>query len=218
MTLRLTLPLLIYLLISVAGCKFAQVGVQGSGVSKTESREVANWHGVVVRGSADVHVTIGEPASLTVTADDNILPLIITEVEGGKLIIRTEKSYTSRTGVRVSATIGSLKSASVEGSGDITIKGLREEAFSVAIAGSGKVVAEGSADTTKVAIAGSGDVVLDSLQSRTVTVSIAGSGDARVGPAEELTVSIAGSGDVRYSGDPKVTTKIAGSGSVQKSR
>ena len=64
--------------------------MKGSGNIKTESREVKDFTGVEVAGSAKLIVQQGEIESLTITADDNLLQHLTAEVQSSKLILGTK--------------------------------------------------------------------------------------------------------------------------------
>ena len=50
--------------------------IVGSGKSVTETRRVGEFSSISVNGSASLFVQQGDSPSLTITADDNILPLL----------------------------------------------------------------------------------------------------------------------------------------------
>jgi hypothetical protein len=193
-----------------------QPRVEGSGVLKSEPRDVEAFTQLTIQGAMDAKVTIGQQQSVTVEADDNILPLIETKVDGDKLLVSSTGRYNTKNPIRLTITVPSFKGVAINGSGDVDVSGLNGESFATAINGSGDVTATGTAESVSVAIHGSGDVRLDQLQAKNGKVAVAGSGDVTINASDELKVSIAGSGDVKYMGSPKVTRSVAGSGSVRK--
>ena len=200
------------------GCTNGSFGrVEGSGTSQTEIRKTDAFHAVRLNGAADVSITIGDKTEVTVTADDNVLPLIEIDASGGTLVIGNKESYSSHVGVKVAIVTPSLDAFELNGSGDVTINGLKGEKFSAKIRGSGDLTADGSVDSVDASIAGSGDLKLVDLKAKKVDVSIAGSGGATVSADESFTASIAGSGDISYKGNPaNVQSNVAGSGRVHK--
>ena len=84
--------------------------LRGSGVAKTESREVAQFSEIEVGSAIQLDVTVGEPTSLVVTADDNVLPSVRTEVVGDRLKIYLDTSLSTNIGVQVKASTPELKS------------------------------------------------------------------------------------------------------------
>jgi len=193
------------------------MSTQGSGVSKTEQRDVKEFRSVRLEGSARVRITIGQPQQVTLTGDDNIVPLIETTVDGDELRIGSNEGYSPKRQLEVTITVASLRGFDLRGSGDVRIDGLNEQDFSVDIRGSGDLAAHGKADTVRAAIRGSGNVDLTGVTAKSADASISGSGDVRVNASDSVKASIAGSGDIRYKGDPpQVEENIAGSGKVRK--
>ena len=71
--------------------------VVGTGNSATETRELAEFDEIEFRVAGDFTVTIAEkPTPLVIEADDNILPLITTEVVEGRLIVDSEKPFKTK--------------------------------------------------------------------------------------------------------------------------
>ena len=205
--------------IVLLGCVRVSGGprVVGSGIAQTETRQVGAFQNVRIDGSAKVNVKIGGEPSLTVTADDNILPILTTDVRGDTLVIscKDNVSYSPKVGVTVEITTPALSGVEINGSGDVNVTNLKAQKFSAIIRGSGDVRASGSADSINAEIKGSGDIKLGELHAKSGNVSVAGSGNATVNVSDELNVNVAGSGDIRYRGSPKIQKSIAGSGSVK---
>jgi hypothetical protein len=194
------------------------MSTQGSGVAKTEQRDLKEFRRVELEGSARVRITIGQPQQVTVTGDDNIVPLIGTIVDGDTLrIAPKEGSYSAKTQLEVTITVASLTGFDLRGSGDVRIDGLNEPEFAVDIRGSGDLTAHGKADTVRATIRGSGNVDLTGVTAKTADASINGSGDVRVNASESVKASVRGSGDIQYKGDPpQVDKQITGSGNIRK--
>ena len=214
----------------------------GSGKAATETRSVAEFQSITLEGSMDLVVKQGNAQELQVTADDNLLPMLETEVRGSgdsaTLVVRFKKgdSYHSRSKMQVSVVLPKLKALAASGSGDMRVDAFSTPALSISLSGSGDakleglttadlairvsgsadVVGSGSATRLKISISGSGDVRLAQMKADDVSVSIAGSGDATVNAEKTLEVSIAGSGDVTYSGNASLKSRVAGSGGVTK--
>lgn len=223
-------------------CALAQ-RVTGSGQMATETRPVSGYEAVALEASFTVKVRQTGREGLSLTADDNLLPLIesVVETRSGRptLVLRWKRHSSIQHRSEIVATVdaatvkalatsgsgtveteslqGEALSLSVAGSGDIRARGLTVASLQTSVAGSGDIVATGATAVLKVSIAGSGDVDTRGLEAEEVKVSIAGSGDAQVTANAALSVSIAGSGDVRYGGRVgAVKTSIVGSGDVTR--
>ena len=66
----------------------ALLGTPGSGVAKTKTLEFGPIDQVELSGAATLEVVIGQPQSIVVTCDDNILPLIEIRETEGRLVVR----------------------------------------------------------------------------------------------------------------------------------
>ncbi|HTF89273.1 MAG TPA: head GIN domain-containing protein [Planctomycetota bacterium] len=193
-------------------------GRPGSGVSATQTRLVPEFHALRIEGSCDAKVAVGGAASLEISADDNLIDDITTEVVEGVLVISMKDGANDsfRVGPRATISVPSFDCAVIQGSGDVDITGVNGESLEVRISGSGDLNARGKATKVTVAIDGSGDIDLGGLESLQANVSINGSGDVRVRCSQSLTASVSGSGDVDYLGGPAQThIAVSGSGDVR---
>jgi hypothetical protein len=233
------------LVLGGAGAAFADnwswggEAVQGSGRVVKQNRQVSAFKGVSLGLPGQVMLRAGSSESVTIEADDNLLPLIETVVEDGMLKIRPTKRNLNlqSKAIRIvvqARTIERLAlggSGSIEaeplrtrtlevdlgGSGTIKLQGVESESLAVAIGGSGDLqAARGTTGKLSVSIAGSGDVDLGRVQADNASVSITGSGEAKVWARKALAATIVGSGDVSYYGDPQLSKSQLGSGSVQR--
>ncbi len=210
--------------------------VSGSGFVRTESRDVPRFTAIEVDGSGNVTLSQGVVQSLSVETDDNILPLITTEVIGGVLHLGTRPNsritHMTKLEFRINApTIeriviagsGSVRGITplrsdrmaleIRGSGDIDTE-LAVYGLSARIGGSGSINAQGRATELTVDIGGSGSVNAHDLASSAARVRINGSGGASVHAENTLDVNISGSGSVTYSGGATPSVRSSGSGSV----
>ncbi|MBN2446104.1 MAG: DUF2807 domain-containing protein [Phycisphaerae bacterium] len=187
----------------------------GSGVLVSESRTVEGFNAVTLKGSSDVTIEIGEAQSVQVTADDNLLPLISTEVHDGCLVIGAQGSYTTRQRIKVAIVSPELREAEIHGSGDMNIQGVGGESLHLVIEGSGDINAAGTVDTARLVVDGSGDINASKLKARHVVAEVNGSGNIRAHADEELDAAVNGSGDIRYSGKPNLVNRAVSSGTIR---
>jgi hypothetical protein len=190
--------------------------VRGSGTIVTEAREVEGFSEIRLEGSGDVLVDVGSSESLTIEADDNLLPLISTEVRGSRLVIDHERELSPTADIVYRIEAIDFDGVAIAGSADVVAPDVDCGVFSVSVAGSGSLDLDGVCEGLEVDIAGSGDLDAGGLVVDRAAISIAGSGDVVVNATEELRVSIAGSGDVVYLGDPVTEVDIGGSGEVRR--
>lgn len=192
--------------------------VVGSGVSITQERELMGCFDVLeVCGSVDVEVRRGELCTVKVVGDDNLVDLVDTSLSAMRLYIdfKPNTNISTRIGLKVVVTALELDEVDVEGSGDISMSGLRQDSLRLRLNGSGDANLGGDVKAVTLSVNGSGDVDAIRLKSREASVRIHGSGDVGVYASEKVNVSINGSGDVIVNGNPKErVVDVNGSGDV----
>ncbi|NTF17962.1 DUF2807 domain-containing protein [Agrobacterium rubi] len=203
------------------GGKFNQstsgtTGVEGSGSGREETRDLSAFDRLQSSIPGDIEVRRGEKSSIVIRADDNIVPLIKTDVSGGTLKVSASGSFSTRTPIRVLLTVaGEFPDTDLTGSGDVVMAEINQKSVSINVQGSGDVHLSGTVEKLDIKVMGSGDVHAKRLQSKDLTISLMGSGDVDAHATESVNVSLMGSGDVNVTGSPtKVRSSAMGSGDV----
>jgi len=80
---------------------------RGSGTLATETRELGSFHAVSASRGVRVSVSSGPSNAATVTADDNLLAHISTEVTTGELVITVDGSIDTSNPLKVEVTVAS---------------------------------------------------------------------------------------------------------------
>jgi hypothetical protein len=193
-----------------------QEQLKGSGVMKTETREVEPFTKIEIKIGASVDVTIGQQQSFEIEAEDNILPVITTTVKDGTLILDSSQPHTSTKSVKAKVVVPSFQGITISGAGNVNVKGLNEPKFAVSLRGAGQINVEGKAEVLAVDLAGAGAIDTRELAAKRAAVAVRGTGDIKVRADEALVASVSGRGNIRYTGDPKeVTRNISGQGSIK---
>jgi len=238
---RLIFVLLI-LSLALAGCGMQNVGdsntIRGSGKLASETRSVSGFTRIAVQTAGWVKVTKGDTDSLVIDAEDNILPLLVSEVNGNQLVLHTRPntSYNATRQINYTITVKDLSEINVSSSADVQAGDFQASTFNLVLSGSGNVtLASLQAASLGVEISGSGTAELlggsaggitanlhssgnfraAALESQTAQVSVSGSGTATVWARTNLTATLSGSGDLVYYGSPVVNQNVSGSGRIQ---
>src|SRR5688500_13234917 len=187
-------------------------GKRGSGIEATQTRELPEFHAIRIEGSCDVQASVGGEQSVAISADDNLVSDLMTEVWDGVLVISMrEDTYASfRVRPRAVIAVKRLDGLYIESSGDVEASGIDSESFDARISGSGDLRLQGRAAKLVLAISGSGDGDLSELETSEASVSIEGSGDVRVRCSSSLSAAVSGSGDVEYIGSPHTSISVSG--------
>ena len=201
-----------------------------------ESRPVHGVREVALHGVGTLIIAQGRPDSLTIRAEERILPRIATDVRNGRLTIRPRASFRTTEPITYALTVEDVRAIElfgssrlealelpvgrlrlvVRGSGEAALGRLRADEFEVSVAGSGDVVVAGEVTGQEVEVSGSGSYRAADLASRNAAVEASGAGEAIVRVSDELTVRVSGSGRVAYLGAPRVRQEVSGGGDVEK--
>jgi hypothetical protein len=237
--LRPVLPALLVALTALAGCGISVdwngPAVAGSGVTTSQTRAVPAFDRIDIGGAYDVVVRVGATRSVVLEGDDNLLPLVRTEVRDGTLHIESEKDLRPREDIRIEIGIETLNGVHSGGSSDVAVRDVRSQAFdasvsgssdltangefgdlAASISGSGEIHMDGTADAIDGDVSGSGELDLLRVRARAARIHVSGSGDVGVQVSDRLDAKVSGSGEVRYSGRPEVTADVSGSGTVER--
>lgn len=197
--------------ITVAGC----TPIIGSGQIVSEERSVTGFTVIELTGRGEVVITQTGSESLRVSADDNVLPLVATQVRGKRLLLGLKRDIMLwETTVRYEVTVRELSELALSGSGDITLTKLDGNRLDVKLSGSGTISAAGHVQMLAIDLGGSGEFAGAELASQQAEAHISGSGDVVVKANETLAANISGSGHVTYIGNPRVTSHVSGSGAI----
>ena len=199
----------------VDGRVLSENAVQGSGEFAVENRDLPNFTELYLGIAADVTIISGQKSKCQISADDNLLPLILTECTGGALRISAKDNYSSARKIAIKVETPLLTRAENNGSGNIDLAEVTRDKIELVINGSGGITANGKVVELNATINGSGSVQAANLQADIVKIGIQGSGNVDVNSIDALTAEINGSGNIKYIGTPsKLNTRVRGSGTI----
>jgi hypothetical protein len=200
---RMMLGLAAVVILAATGCNAMYLavgpGIKGSGVLKEETRQVGDFNGVDIGSALQAKVTVGQKTELTVSGDDNLVPLVKTEVRDGKLVARVENP----TGVQQKLPLMLT----------ITTPRLDE----VATGGAARVgVKAGEAKTLRVQAEGASVLDLGGIAAETIEIGASGASHVTiVGKAKSLTIKASGASQIKTNGVAAESVKVDASGASQ---
>jgi putative autotransporter adhesin-like protein len=214
---------MLLLALMLSACEVSVPGIsvtQGSGTVKTETRAVSGFTGVALRGIGTLTIRQGNTESLTITTDDNILPLLTSTVSKGVLELSGKERTIPRptNGVKWDVTVKNLTSVALTGAGIVNVENLNTSSLDTKISGAGTMNVSGKASSQSISVTGAGNYNGRNFTAPTAKVSISGAGNAFVSASEALDATVSGAGVVTYYGTPKVTQHISGAGTVRQGR
>ena len=203
-----------------SGCSFniGNNGVRGSGIVKTESRKVAGFSSISFKSVGKVTVQQTGKESLTITADDNILPLLESRVADNILYLTlvNDSHFNPTKPIEFVVQVKGLESLNTDGVGSIEAQGIQGKRLAVAMDGVGAVTIAGSADTLDLSLSGVGSFQGEAFQTKQATVRNSGVGSAVVNVSQQLDTDLSGVGSIEYVGSPQVRKSGRGLGTVKK--
>jgi hypothetical protein len=189
-------------------------GEQGDGVAKTETREVTEFTEIQVDGTVKLDLAAGPLDKLTITGDQNLLPLIATEVVGGRLVIHEAKPVHSKTPLVVSVHAPAVARIDTSGVANVVASGLQGPMFTFTSSGVTDSQLSGQVDSLEIQSGGAGSVRAAGLAAKQVHVTVSGAGTVEVDATEKLKADVSGVGTVKYRGAPAVEKNVTGVGTV----
>lgn len=210
-----TLPLL-PLAFALFACNLADAQVKGTGAARTEARAVGGFTSVSAGGAVALTITVGGATAVSVTADDNVLPLIRTRVKGDRLIIDSTDGYSPKTPVTIAITTPSLAALGLSGATTASATGLTGDRFALDLSGASKATLAGTAAAITIEASGASDLDATKLAAQDATVAASGASQVRLAVARGLTVEASGASAVDYWGAPQVTKATSGASRVRK--
>jgi len=204
-----------------------------------ETRDVKDFTKVSFGVAGNLYINFGPEFKVVLEGEKRDLEDIITEVSGGRLVIKKENwRFNFNEKITAYITMPELKGLGVSGSGKAEIKdAVKAEDFDLSVSGSGKIYTtdvnvsklgcsisgsgdiilggNGKATKADISISGSGNYEGEPLKIGIAEIHISGSGNCICNVTESLKASVSGSGNVTYEGNPKLDAHVSGSGKVR---
>jgi hypothetical protein len=214
-----TLLLVTFILSSCGYVGHSGKGVSGSGSRQTETRNLDSFDAVEISGAYTVKIASGGKHNLQIEADDNLLPLIKTEVLDGRLVISSKEGFNTRKSPVVTISMPDVKRIEASGASNFEISGVKNVSLELNLSGASSMDLAGETGTLKIDMAGAGSIDAKNLHAKNVNLNTSGAGSASVYATDALNVAISGVGSVDYYGQPKSVKKnISGFGSLNEKK
>lgn len=188
------------LLLGCAGC---DRGIVGSGISKTQTRELGVFTSLAHDSIGDVTLKIGQPQSVTVTTDDNLQDLIQMTVVDGELQIGSRENFSASIGPKIEITVAAMNHIQLQGVGSLELSQFDADDLSVNLSGVGSIKGTGKVKEFRLSVSGVGSADFEHLNAQAVHVAVSGVGSAVVHASESVDANTSGVGGIRVLGNPK---------------
>ncbi len=200
-------------------------GVSGNGNVVEETRDLSGFEGVQVSAGIDVYLTEGNEFEVIVEADENLMEVILTEIKGDMLVVKTDRvNIRHARSKKVHVTLPELSELKISSAGDcegqtpFTCDDLRLGISSAGnmsleveankiyldISSSGDAHIEGSTNILEASLSSAGELNAYDLIAKKVDIVVSSAGDARVHATEEISMNASSAGNIYYRGDAEV--------------
>ncbi|MDT3404942.1 head GIN domain-containing protein [Mucilaginibacter terrae] len=211
--------------------------IKGSGNQATETRKTGDFTKIDISGGFKIILKQDTSKTLAVTADDNLMKYIRTEVGGGKLRILTRKNLCNEAPVSITLNVGAIDEIVSSGAVELTTEGrIATQNLKLQFSGASKIdmdlnaadlvtqakgatdiILKGNAASHSMEIAGTANVKAFDFVVGNYTINTSGASDCQINVLKSLIVNSQGASDIKYKGNPtEVKTDKAGAASVKK--
>ena len=211
------LTLFLTSLVIFTGCSLNLIGIRGDGIFKTESREVTTFSSISFKSVGKLKIQQTDKESLTIIAEDNILPTLESRISNQTLYISNANTSINPTEpIEFVVEVKSLESLNAKGVGSIEIKDIQGKRLAISLDGVGSIAIAGNVDVLDLELTGVGSFDGQALKTKQAQVRNKGVGSAVVNVSEYLDASVSGLGSIEYIGSPQVTESVKGMGTIKK--
>lgn len=208
---------------------------QGNGTVVEEERSLENFSAITIEGSYTIELEQGAPG-LTIRTDENLLPLIQTEVKRNTLRLSNTQNIKGSDGVTIRIRYPELEKLEVGGAAKITNTGTMQTGsleievrgaamvdlemevrkLELELSGASSVNFQGTARQLQADLSGAGNLEAYELQVRDAVVNLSGIGSAEVYVTDNLQAKVSGVGGIRFKGEPRnIQRQVSGVGSIE---
>ena len=199
-------------------CTISLNGIRGSGVLRTEVREVTTFSTISFKSVGKLKIQQTGKESLTIIADENILPILQSQISDQILYISNENNSSINPSKQIEfiVEVKNLENLETKAVGSIEVKDIQGKRLSISLDGVGNVAIAGNVDVLDLDLSGVGSFNGEELKARQATVRNKGVGSALVNVSEQLDASVSGIGSIEYIGSPQVSKSVKGLGEIKK--
>jgi hypothetical protein len=205
-----TVFIMLFIFSSVIACN------AGGSISKiNDIRNVGSFNSIDVSGAIDVKVYVGSESSVEVTAPDNMLSNVVTEVVGSTLKVYFKGKGNFNGKVQVIVRTPQLVSAEVSGASKLYVANLNNSSFTLDVSGASRVEVEGSTSSLTVDASGASHMDLSKFSVSNAMVDVSGASHGILNVQNNLTIDASGASHVEYYGTPEIKSDVSGASRIK---
>jgi len=209
-------------------------GIKGNGHFVSQDRTVPAFNSLEITDGLSAEISQGDAPSVTVRADDNLQPHIVTKVEGNTLRISTDGGWIDSDGLKVMVKVKDIQNISVSGGSNLTTSGVLRGPQTAVKASSGsdaslnlesdKITAQassgshltlsGKALSMDISSSSGSDVDAGKLTVNDINAQASSGSSMDVHAAVNLTAKASSGSSISYMGSPKIVREESSGSSI----
>lgn len=195
-------------------------GVRGNGMVVTEERSIEDYNSIEVHGAIQLEVSSSADPSLSITGEENLLPVIETICKDGKLVISSTEPYKSTKPIIVKTACSKLIRYQGNGATEGKVTEVESDSLEIELSGASSfVVQKGKVNTLKVNVSGASNVNTGNLETSNAKLTASGASKVIVNVSDELKAKASGVSSVVNKAKAKVVSKKeSGMASVESAK
>ena len=211
--------------------------VEGSGNVIKEKRELSSFHAIDIGSAFRIYLKKGEPQSITIESDDNIVPLIKTKVTNGELDVSIKGSITNTEKMNIYITVPRLDEIELSGAAKLTSEdrfdedkmkidlsgasrlelNIKTNKLKLEVSGASNVSLNGHAASLDLDASGASKTKISELEVNNASIDCSGAANIWLSVIESLKGEASGASSIYYKGNPKqVNIETSGAASVDR--
>ncbi len=227
------ITLLLFILLATTSCMFDGFGIQGNKNVVSEDRKISSdFDAIKVSQGITVYLTQSNKVSINVEADENIIDLLVTEVEGDVLKIYFDKNVSRAKARNVYLTVNKINQIKTASGSEVKAKGviksknlaldsssgssikatIETQTVSTSTSSGANIEVSGSTSSFKGDASSGSEIDARDLIAKTGNVDVSSGADIDMNVTEELIAHASSGGSISYDGNPKTVKKSKSSG------
>ena len=228
------------LMITFIGCaNIIASGVKGNGKVISKERVLQVFTSIDVSGAANIYLTQNDTQNLTIETDENLEPIIITEVKDGVLKIYNKENINNPTKLNIYISVKELNNLKVSGANDIIMKNKFKSSFfqincsgasdlklnlesttlNIASSGAGDIELEGSATDVVFDISGASEISAYQFACKNAKINMSGAGSIKINASDNISGKVSGASALYYKGKPSINNlSVSGVAKISESK
>lgn len=223
-----------------SGCNIPSklIDIRGSGVIKSETRQINEFDSIDFSGIGSLTIVQGNEEFLQIEAEENLISHIESVVRAGKLSIGFKEriNIIPSKDILFTLYVKDIKQLDVDGLGyvfssqlnvdklnvhssgssQVNISGLTGKKLNIEISGAGIFKIEGVVEEQSIDVSGAGVYDAGNLRSENAIINITGAGSAILWVENSLDVDLSGVTSLRYFGEPSLAKHVSGIARIEE--